>query len=151
MEPWMERVASILDHSPARALPLSRLLTRIFEQGEVVAGREAWFLQRIKERPERFRVIPDRLGAWVLWPGLSSKPGLGPEQVRRVADPWIVTSSTAPAEFGVAGRFIRTVQDTVQAWGWGIDVGSQVSIARWIRAQHEGEEAVKRASGRGSP
>lgn len=147
MELWMERVAAILDDAPARALPLSRLLSEIREQGEVVTGREAWILQRIRERPDRFRVIPDRLGPWNLWPEPSMMPVNGRTLPGPTADPWIVTSSTARSGFGAEGRFVGTVQETLQAWGWSVDVGSQVAIARWIRAHKEGEKAVAETQG----
>ena len=147
----MEKIATILDESPALALPLSRLLSGIREQVDVLVEREAWVLQRIRERPDRFKVIPDRLGPWTLWPEPAKKPGDGLEHTRPTPDPWIVVSSTPQPAVGPGGRFVRTIQETLQAWGWSVDAGSQVAIARWIRALGEGEAAVLRTTGARSP
>jgi len=140
----MERATTILDDAPALALPLSRLLSGICEKGEVVTGREGSILQQIREQPDRFRVIPDRLGPWNRWPERRVDFRDQSTQVRDASDPWIVTASAPKPRFGTEGRFVRTVQETIQAWGWSVDVGSQVAIARWICAHQEGEQAVAR-------
>jgi hypothetical protein len=159
MEDWTERIEKILDQAPTRAMSFSRLISALREEGVAVAGREDWILKRVVEQPETFRVIPDRLGPWVLrpvdrgagssaphprtsgwgpggWdPGGCDPGGWGP----RGCDPWIMTCSAASSPFGIEGKVVGRIQESLQAWGREIDDGSQVSVARWIGANKEAE------------
>jgi hypothetical protein len=140
----METLSAILDEAPVGALPLSRVLRKLRKAGEAVPGSEGWILQRIKERPSRFRIIPDRLGPWNLWPeplpaadGLTRINGPG-------GDPWVVALSGPRRAEGWEDRFVQKLKESLQAWARCVDVGSQVAIARWIGANREGEIAVGR-------
>jgi hypothetical protein len=141
MEIWIERIEHILNRAPTRALSLSRLLTALKEAGITVGDRREWVLKRLIEQPDRFKVIPDRLGPWVLWPG-EKEPGL-PEFRPRTSgcDPWIMTCSPTSPSLGIQRRMVGWVQESLQAWGRELDDGSQVAVARWIQANEEAERA----------
>jgi len=106
-----------------------------------VEGREEWILRSVVERSAVFKVIPDRLGPWVLWP--AGKGARFPESPpgNLTCDPWIMVCSTAPAGFDAEGRVMVRIQESLQAWGKEIDEGSQAAVARWIGANQEAERA----------
>ena len=137
MERWTQRVKDILDGAPTRALPLSRLIRALKDDGVAEACREDWVLARLTERPERFRVIPDRLGPWVHWPS-GGEGGRVPSHPRKSGpDPWIMTCSPGPPPFGPGSQVVGRIQEGLQAWGRSVDDGSQTAVARWIGANHE--------------
>ena len=156
MEGWTKRIEKILDRAPTRAMSFSRLIRALREEGVAVAGREDWILKRVVEQPETFKVIPDRLGPWVLWQG-ERRAGFSAPHPRtsgcdpcgcdpggwgpRGCDPWIMTCSAASSPFGIEGKVVGRIQESLQAWGREIDDGSQVSVARWIGANKEAERA----------
>jgi hypothetical protein len=141
MEGWTERIENILDRAPTRAMSFSRLISALREEGVPVAGRKEWILKRVAEQPEIFKVIPDRLGPWVLWP---SEKGAGfsePPPRTSGCDPWIMTCSATSSSFGIGRRVVGRIQESLQAWGRELDDGSQVAVARWIGANKEAERA----------
>ena len=145
MEHWMERIEEILERAPTRAMSFTRLIVAMKDGGLAVEGREDWILKRVSELPETFRVIPDRLGPWVLWPE-GRRPGVMACHLRTsVCDPWIMTCSPGSPAFAIEGKFVGRVQETLQAWGREIDDGSQVAVARWIMANMEAERAFGRS------
>jgi hypothetical protein len=142
MESWTERIEHILNRAPTRALSFSRILAALHEAGMNVGNRREWVLRSLMEQPDRFKVIPDRLGPWVFWPG-EKEPGLrGPRPRASGGDPWIMTCSTTAPSFGIQRRIVGWVQESLQAWGREVDDGSQVAVARWIRANEEAERVV---------
>ncbi|MFH1762940.1 MAG: hypothetical protein ABIF09_01995 [Gemmatimonadota bacterium] len=141
MEGWTERIENILDRAPTRAMPLSRLVGALKEEGLPVAGREDWILKRVVEQPESFKVIPDRLGPWVLWPEERGTGISAPLPGTFRCDPWIMTCSAASPPLGIERKVVARIQESLQAWGREMDDGSQVAVARWIGANKEAEEA----------
>ncbi len=141
MEEWTERIKKILDRAPTRATSFSRLLGALREGGVAVAGREDWILKRMVEQPKTFKVIPDRLGPWVLWPGEKGAGSSVSHPTTSGSDPWIMTCSVATPAFGIEGQVVGRIQESLQAWGQGMDDGSQVAVARWIGANREAERA----------
>ena len=142
MEGWTERIQEILDRAPTRAMSFSRLVGTLREEGMAVNGREEWILKRVGEHPEAFKVIPDRLGPWVLWPG-GKMVGSFPRPLKTPrCDPWILTRSPASPSLGLERRIAGQIQESLQAWGQEIDDGSQVAVARWIGANKEAEKAL---------
>ena len=142
MQDWTQVVQTILEKTPARAMVFSRLLRALAASGVAIAGREDWFLRRLTEQPEEFKVIPDRLGPWVSWPekARSGFPAFfGKEWL---SDPWIMTCSDPNSTGGDTGQVESRVRESLQAWGKNIDVGSQVAVARWIQAILEAERAL---------
>ena len=142
MERWTERIEHILNRAPTRALSLSRILTALHESGITVGDRREWILKRLTEQPDRFKVIPDRLGPWACW---QAEKEPGPRETRPRAsacDPWIMTCSATFPAFGIQRRIVGWVQESLQAWGLEVDDGSQVAVARWIRANEEAERVV---------
>ena len=137
MDSWTEQVKRILDRAPTRALPLSRLLQLLREEGVAVSGREEWILRRITEQPEAFKVIPDRLGPWVVWAG-EGDPGSPWYPSRRFGrDPWVMTCSPVTSSLGIEGKVVGRIQESLQAWGRELDDGSPVAVARWIGANQK--------------
>ena len=150
MDEWTERINKILDRAPTRATSFSRLLRALREEGVAVAGREDWILKRMIEQPETFKVIPDRLGPWVLWPGENGAGFSASHSTTSGCDPWIMTCSAASPAFGIEGQVVGRIQESLQAWGQGIDDGSQVAVARWIGANKEAERAFGKFLNRGT-
>ncbi len=142
MEGWMERIQTILDRAPTRAMSFSQLVGTLKEEGMLVTGREEWILKRVEEHPEAFKVIPDRLGPWVLWPGEKMVGSLPRSLKTRGCNPWILTRSTTPPSLGIERKIACQIQESLQAWGQEIDDGSQVAVARWIGANKEAEKAL---------
>ncbi|MCJ7628096.1 MAG: hypothetical protein MUO50_06870 [Longimicrobiales bacterium] len=142
MESWTERIENILDRAPTRAMSFSRLVGTLREEGLPVAGREDWILQRVVEQPKTFKVIPDRLGPWVLWPRKRGAEISAPCSETPRCDPWIMTCSAASPSLGIEREVVARIQESLQAWGREIDDGSQVAVARWIGANTEAEEAL---------
>jgi hypothetical protein len=143
MEGWSHRVDAVLNRAPARAMPLSTLVRSLSAEGLAGAGGREWVLQRIQEESEVFRAIPDRIGVWVHWPvperpGPWSLPGSVPEP-----DPWILSCTSLQTRVGPEEKAVGRIQETIQAWGRGLDVDSQVAVARWIGATAAAERAVR--------
>ena len=140
MERWMERIKQILEEAPTRATPFSSLLEALARAGVAVGGREEWILRWLAEHPESFKVIPDRLGPWVRWPGMGG--GMPPPfPSRGRADPWIMTCSLGSSSCGEEPDVVGRIRESLQAWGQAIDEGSQAAVARWIGANKEAEKA----------
>lgn len=107
-----------------------------------VTGREEWILKRVGEHPETFKVIPDRLGPWVLWPGEKTDESSSRPLKKPGCDPWILTRKSASPSLGIERKIASQIQESLQAWGQEIDDGSQVAVARWIGANKEAEKAL---------
>jgi len=145
MREWTEQAQTILEQAPARAMSFSRLLKALAASGVVVAGREDWYLKRMTEQSEKFKVIPDRLGPWV---SCLEKARAGSPALLKgdwPCDPWIMTCSDPTPSGGIRGPLEGRIQESLQAWGRDIDVGSQVAVARWIQATREAEKALGRS------
>jgi len=140
MDPWTEGARKILERSPTRAAPLSRLLTGLQEEGVEVRGREAWILKRISEEPALFRILPDRGSPFHRWP-LTPTPEPSARHGRhRFGDPWILARPAPPPSFGIRKQTVRRIQESLGAWGHCLDDGSPIAVARWVRATREAEE-----------
>lgn len=143
MEGWSHRVDAVLNRAPARAMPLSRLVRSLLAEGLAGTGGREWVLQRILEESEVFRVIPDRVGVWVHWP-IPERPGpwSRPGSIHEL-DPWILSCTSLQTRMGPEEKAVGRIQETIQAWGRDLDVGSQVAVARWIGATAAAERAVR--------
>ena len=117
MDSWTEQVKRILDRAPTRALPLSRLLQLLKEEGVAVSGREEWILRRITEQPEAFKVIPDRLGPWVVRAGDGEPVSPWFPSRRFGRDPWVMACSPVTPTLGLDGQVVGRIQESLQAWG----------------------------------
>lgn len=144
MEDWMERVRTILDETPTRAMPYSRVLLALRESGMPVSGREGWILGRVADQSEYFRVISGRLGPWTLLSDLRGPEASPLPSPVYSTQPWILAwaSNTPPA--GEEGKALGRVRESIQAWGRALDEGSQTAVARWIGAVKEAERAMDR-------
>jgi len=146
MQDLTAQVQTILEQAPARAMALSRLLQALAESGVAMSGRKDWFLKRLAEQSEDFKVIPDRLGPWVSWPE-KARPGL-PALLRKewLPDPWVMACSDPGPTEGGRGPLEGRIQESLHAWGRDVDTGSQVAVARWIQATREAERALERVT-----
>lgn len=134
MEPLIEQVKTILNGSPTRSLPLSQLLRSLSASGIRLDGQVDWLIQRLKEHSDLFRIIPDRLGPWIHWPDkvAADPPIQGPP-----GDPWIMAGPCLLTLSGTSQGILDRLRETLMAWGWEVDDGSQVGIARWLQANRE--------------
>lgn len=140
MDPWTDGALKILERSPTRASPLSRLLSGLEEQGVEVRGREGWILKRLSEQPKLFRVLPDREGPFRRWPLASRAEPQDRHGRHRLGDPWILACPPAPPpSLGPRERTVRRIQESLGAWGCSVDEGSPHAVARWVRATREAE------------
>lgn len=148
MEGWTEKVRRILDGTPTRALPLSRVMSALTEAKALDGCGAGLFLQRILDQPETFTVIPDRVGPWMRGSlpctSHSTRPGTGTGTGTGQPDPWILTHTPGAAPFGAEERALSCVGESLQAWGREIDDGSQVAVARWIGATGEVEKMFRK-------
>jgi hypothetical protein len=143
MDRWTEAIRGILEQAPTRAKPLSSILEELDTAGVPVDGRKDWILRRLSELPEAFLVISDHRIPWVPWPSSTSHRRHGFHLTGFEKDPWILSRTKAPAGFGQGEEAVRRIQEGLQALGTGVDNGSQGSVARWIRANREGERACR--------
>ena len=142
MDPWIEEIKDLLERTPTGAAPLSSLLESMKEAGILPEGREDWVLQRMAELDALFKVVPDRFGPWMAWPEEASPAsGDSPGRTQR-GDPWIMTWDPPPPHRGPEGKLAGRVRESLQAWGRGLDDGSQASVARWIEVQREAGRTV---------
>jgi hypothetical protein len=141
LESWEKRIEGILDRSPTRAMSLSRLLEAVRAQSFGPVGSRDQILSRMKEESGRFKVVPDRLGPWahLARPGRTAgrSEGEGPQ-----GDPWILIKSPPQHAMGSEGRVVGQVQESLLAWGQGLDTDSQRAVARWIDANWEAQEVL---------
>lgn len=141
MELLIEQVKTILNGSPTRSMPLSHLLRALSASGVCLDGRADWLIQRLMQNTELFRIIPDRLGPWIHWP---DRLGAAPPIQGPPGDPWII-AGPYPTNVSVTSQgILDRLRDTLTAWGWEVDDGSQVRIARWLQANREAELALKK-------
>lgn len=143
MERWTRRVADLLDGAPTRALPLSRLIQTLKEDGLAEAGRREWILARLTEQRACFKVIPDRLGPWVPRPRAGVVGKISSPPTGSGLDPWIMTCSPGRPLSGLDGQVMGRIRESLQAWGREVDDGSQTAVARWIGANHEAARALE--------
>jgi hypothetical protein len=143
MDDWVERVRSILDGNPTRALPFSRIIHSLNDQGATLAGRKGWVFKRMMEHPGTFKIIPDRLGPWTLLPSPGSVESSRTEPGKSASDPWILASATPPSDLGTREQLAGRIQESLQAWGWSVDDGSPAAVARWIAANGEAEQVIR--------
>ncbi len=137
MDPWIEGIQKILERAPTGALPFSRLLEELRADGLAVEGRERWILSRISEEPGRFKLIPDRRRLGTGWrPDKESRPPVSPRLARR--SPWVLSLQGILPDPGRKSPLGR-LQEGLRAWGREVDEGSGIAVARWIRANEEGE------------
>lgn len=134
MELLVEQVRAILNGSPTRSMPLSQLMKSLPASGVRLDGGADRVVQHLTEHSDQFRVIPDRLGPWTHWPAEHGgrPPGHDPQ-----GDPWILAGPQSTPERGASQCLLDRLRDTLMAWGWEVDEGSQVGIARWLQANRE--------------
>ena len=90
MEGWTERITGILGRTPTGAWPYSHLLQALRDKGSDPTGMEELILRQMTEQPERFRVIPDRLGPWVARIPRGGSLNPASRKLPRTGDPWIL-------------------------------------------------------------
>lgn len=142
MDKWTEKAREALEEAPVGAMSFSRLIQALRVTGVSVEGREDWILERMREQPDSFTVIPDRLGPWVRCQGKQGSETHARSPVGGRADPWILTRARAAPGYGTHERAIGRLQESIQSWGRDLDRESQVAVARWIRATREAEKAL---------
>ncbi len=140
MESWEKRIERILDRAPTRAMALSQLVEAMRVQSSGPPGSPELILRRMKEDRERFKVVPDRLGPWSTPRSRPEAPGRRRGEGER--DPWILIRTPPSHGTGPEGRIVGQVQESLQAWGQGLDTGSQWAVARWIDANFEAQETL---------
>lgn len=141
MELLVERIKAILNGSPTRTMPLSQLLESLSDSGVQLEGRTEWLVQRLSENSDLFRIIPDRLGPWIQWP---DRLGAARPKQGYPGDPWIMAGPNPNHESGRSLDLLDRLRETLMAWGWEVDDGSQVGIARWLQANREAGLAVEK-------
>ena len=141
MEILTEKVKTILNGSPTRTMPLSQVLRSLSASGICMEGRAGWLIQRLTEDSDHFRVLPDRLGPWIQWP---ERHGITNPSQDFPGDPWVMAGPHSPDGSRAPSGVIARLQETLSAWGWKVDDGSQVGVARWLQANREAEHALER-------
>ena len=116
---------------------------RKLREGVAVAGRESWILKALSERDDLFRIIPGSRGAWARFAKERWEFPGSPHPSWTAGEAWVMSRRRPPPAFGVSERARRKLREGLQAWGREVDDGSQVAIARWIRANREGERACR--------
>ena len=142
MAGWTERITGILGRAPTGAQPYSNLLQLLKELGPDPTGREELILKQMTEQPERFRVIPGRLGPWMNRAPRGGSPNPGSRVQSRIGDPWILSNCAGAPNHGYEERVMGQIRESLQAWGKEVDTGSQGAVARWIGANREAERAL---------
>ena len=123
MEGWTERITGILGGAPTGARPYAHLLQALRDKGPDPTGREALILQQMTEQPERFRVIPDRLGPWSGSPVSTRLLNRRFEGPFPIGDPWILSRSPNLPIHGYEERVMGQIRESLKAWGQEVDTG----------------------------
>jgi hypothetical protein len=143
VDPWTDAITRILDQAPTRARPLSLILRELDAAGMPVEGRREWVLRRISELPARFIVIPAHRIPWVPWPRTAPSLFRCCPSVEMERDPWVMSRTRGLGRVGPGGRTMLRIQEGLHALAEAVDEGSQGSVARWVRANQEGERACR--------
>jgi len=139
MDSRIGRVTELLNHSPAGSLPLSRLVQLLEGQGGSSREEPQELLSRLVTTQESFRVIPDRLGPWLDWPGARNPDRWSANPTPWGEDPWILPRRPIPSPPAPDDGIEGLLRECLQAWGWGMDDGSTQAVGRWISANREAE------------
>ena len=141
MDRVCQEIRELLDQSPAGALPLSRLVEELNRGGVRPPNGQEGIVRAAEGERNLFRLLHPWRGPWSHTPhpgrgGRSDQPNTGlPEET------WVLGRGKALSSWRGRGWAASRLQETLQAWGEALDVEAPASVARWIRAAREAEEA----------
>lgn len=132
MRTILESARAVLDRDPSPALPLSelhRLLAR--ERSGPVPG-PATLLERMRARPDLFRVVEPWDGAWRLLVGrdVPYRRRLGASGLE--LEPWVAAVRAHAGETGGRADLEGRIRAGLHHLGGSLEPGSRVARVRWV-------------------